>query len=119
MAVTQDNQTRLINLKFSGWLLFVFFLFAAAPTFAQEKQDIPTEDNYRPSSDELNPQFDNHANKERETLRDSIVVRPATTVRPKNESSNSSNNKKAQDETLGFNVLYFIIQKFKVSEIIN
>ena len=90
----------------------------AVPSLAQEKQDFPNEENYRPSDG--GSHLDGQSIiKDKEAVRDSLIAKPASTavVRPKSEGA--TNPKKAQEETLSFNVLYFIIQKFKVSDMIN
>jgi len=113
------NQAFNNNLKFSGGLLFAFFLFLALPSSAQEKQNFPNNEPDQ-NQEEINQPLDSHPNlaKEKETLRDSIIVKPAPAVRPKHTDGAAPKNK-PEEETLSFNFLYYIIQKFKVSDIID
>jgi hypothetical protein len=94
--------------------LFMFF-FLAVPAMAQERPDFPSEDNRNPY--ELNQTLDSHGNTVRDQ-RDSVTVKPLAIAKPK--SSEASNNKnKTQEEPLSFNFLYYIIQKFKGSDVVN
>jgi hypothetical protein len=95
--------------------MFVIMLFIATPSIAQEKQDMPGEENYRPADES---QHLDSGPTHKEVSRDSVIVKPVSTAatRPKTEGANG---KKNQEETLSYNVLYYIIQKFKVSDIIN
>lgn len=117
MIGSHNNQTALNTLKFSGCLLFVFFLLAAFPSLAQEKQDYPNAESDR-SIDEMNQHPDGHlnTNKDREILRDSVVLKPVSIPRAKGEAPHKN---KPDEEPLSFNFLYFIIQKFKVSDMID
>ena len=84
---------------------------------AQEKQDFPNEDHYRPGDEQ---HLDGHTiNKDKEAVRDTLIAKPVSTAITRPKSEGAANPKKAQEETLSFNVLYFIIQKFKVSDMIN
>lgn len=96
-------------------LLFMFFLLSI-PAMAQERQDFPNDDNRNPY--ELNPTLDSHGNTVRENPRDSLAVKPLAIAKPK--SSEATNNKnKTQEEPLSFNFLYYIIQKFKGSDVVD
>ena len=103
--------------------------FAAVPSStAQERSGFTAED--MKGQDELNPHMDspansantagsnnsNSINKEKESYRDTVSVKPATGPRSKPDPSVQ---KKTEEETLSFNFLYFIIQKFKVSDMMN
>jgi hypothetical protein len=88
----------------------------SVPALSQEKQDYPHDDNFK-VHDEMTQPVDAHINLNKEPLRDSVVVKPIAASRLKPDGS--SNKNKTEEETLSFNFLYFIIQKFKVSDIIN
>lgn len=106
-------------------------MVAAPSAYAQERSGFGSEENLK-GQDELNPHIDSHANntpstvssnpansinREKENYRDSVAIKPVVgTVRNKAESSSQ---KKSEEETLSFNILYFIIQKFKVSDMMN
>lgn len=49
----------------------------------------------------------------REVTRDSVAVKPAAARKPDAKSENS------QDDILSFNFLYYIIQRFKLSDIVD
>ncbi len=49
----------------------------------------------------------------RETARDSMSVKPASPRKP------DTKNENAQDDILSFNFLYYIIQRFKLSDIVD
>jgi hypothetical protein len=98
--------------------------------YAQERSGFSTEDNLK-GQDELNQHMDSNGNntassvssntantlsKEKENNRDTISVKPIVGVPNKVDSSSP---KKNEEETLSFNFLYFIIQKFKVSDMMN
>jgi hypothetical protein len=115
---SHNNLSAFNALKISGSLLFIVFLFMGSPSLAQEKQDFPNEENYRPGDG--GSHLDGQSiNKEKEAVRDTLMAKPATTAASRPKSEGATNPKKAQEETLSFNVLYFIIQKFKVSDMIN
>ena len=83
----------------------------AAPAFSQERQDNPHDENYK-ATEELSQPIE-PLNKE--ISRDSVIVKPLGA--PRTKTDNPLNKKKEEEETLSFNFLYFIIQKFKVSDI--
>jgi hypothetical protein len=96
-----------------GLLFLIFFL--AIPAMAQERQDLPGEDNRNPY--EVNQTLDSHGSTVRDQ-RDSLSVKPLAIAKPKSpEASNTKN--KTQEEPLSFNFLYYIIQKFKGSDVVN
>lgn len=49
----------------------------------------------------------------REAARDTVAVRPAAPRKPE------SKNENPQDDILSFNFLYYIIQRFKLSDIVD
>jgi len=115
------------HLKFFGSVLaFTLFLFST-PTYAQERVGLGGEESFK-GQEEINSRTDNQfnngpssvsapvVNKGKEVYRDSVVVVPTTNVRNKPEGSIQ---KKPEDETLSYNLLYFIFQKFKVSEMMD
>jgi hypothetical protein len=94
--------------------LFLFF-FMAIPAMAQERPDFPNEDNRNPY--ELSQTLDSHGSSVRDQ-RDSLTVKPVVIAKPKSpEAANTKN--KTQEEPLSFNFLYYIIQKFKGSDVVN
>ena len=52
-------------------------------------------------------------NVNRETVRDSVVIKPATQKKAEAKNENS------QEDILSFNFLYYIIQRFKLSDIVD
>jgi hypothetical protein len=99
-----------------GFGLMSLFFFLAVPAMAQERQDVPNEDNR--NSYELNQTLDSHGSTVRDNHRDSISVKPLVIAKPKSpEASNTKN--KTQEEPLSFNFLYYIIQKFKGSDVVD
>lgn len=111
-------------------MISVCLYFAAtSSTQAQERSGFSTDENLK-GQDELSPHMDSHVNsapttisnnssnsinREKENYRDSVAVKPVGAVRNKLDSS----SEKKEEETLSFNILYFIIQKFKVSDMMN
>jgi hypothetical protein len=123
---SHNNHQAINQLKFLGFLFTVCLLLAAAPSYAQERSGFAVDDNAK-GQDELNPHMDSPINsstsassstviKEKENYRDSVSVKPAMATKNKPDSSAQ---KKTEEETLSFNFLYFIIQKFKVSDMMN
>ncbi|MDL5048527.1 hypothetical protein QQ054_21165 [Oscillatoria amoena NRMC-F 0135] len=53
------------------------------------------------------------ANNNRESVRDSVVIRPAA------QKKTDGKNENPQDDILSFNFLYYIIQRFKLSDIVD
>jgi hypothetical protein len=88
------------------------------PVMAQESSGFPNDDNRNPY--EVNQTLDSHGNVIREgaTQRDSLIVKPVITVKPKSNES-AANKSKTQEEPLSFNFLYYIIQKFKGSDVVD
>jgi hypothetical protein len=97
-----------------GLLFMVFFL--AVPAMAQERQDFPNEDNRNPY--EVNQTLDSHGNAIRDNHRDSLAVKPLVIAKPKSPEATTTKNK-TQEEPLSFNFLYYIIQKFKGSDVVD
>lgn len=94
-----------------GFTLALLFLSLAA--MAQENPGFPNDDNRNPY--ESNQTLDSHGNM-RDSHRDSVVVKPLLAIKPKvNEAA--ANKPKTQEEPLSFNFLYYIIQKFKGSDV--
>lgn len=104
----------MIDLKLLGPILFVAFLHVSIFSFAQEKQVNPTDELSR--IDELNQGLDSYHStlRAKESQRDSVAVKSISS----NIRMDAAKNK-VEEETLSFNFLYFIIQKFKVSDLIN
>lgn len=101
--------------KSSGLVGFglMVILFTAVPAMAQERQDFPNDDR---NQLEVNQTLDLHGNVIKENHRDSLVVKPLVVVpaaKPKTEG------KKKDEETLSYNFLYYIIQKFKGSDVVD
>lgn len=106
-------------MKFLGPAIFSLLLIASTQAISQERPGLPAEGSYKvPAQDELNANGDLPAfqNKEKEQVRDTSTVKSSASSRSK---SDVIATKKAEEETLSYNVLYFIIQKFKVSDMIN
>jgi hypothetical protein len=113
LIASHNNQSVISGFAASGLVLTLFFFTSIPQTFAQEKSDrtddMPGNPNY-----ELSQFSDSHAAKE--MVKDSINVKPtAIGARARVEAVNTKS--KSEEETLSFNFLYFIIQRFKVSEI--
>lgn len=106
----------MIDQKLLCPILFVAFLHISVFSSAQEKQFPSTDESSR--IDELNQGLDAHHStlRERESQRDSVSVKSIASNIPKMDAAAKS---KVEEETLSFNFLYFIIQKFKVSDMIN
>jgi hypothetical protein len=104
--------------KSSGLFGFSLMFMLSVPAWAQESQDFPNEDNRNPY--ELNQTLDSHGNliRERDTHRDSLLVKPLVMAKPKSPEG-PINKSKAPEEPLSFNFLYYIIQKFKGSDIVD
>jgi hypothetical protein len=122
---SHNNTNAFNNPKMAGFILVMLLFFAGVPVgMAQERNGIGQEENYK-AQDELNSNTDNPLNngpataiKEREIGRDSVASKPSLGVNPKVDSA-APKKEEAEDETLSYNVLYFIIQKFKVSDMLN
>jgi len=118
---SNNAREAIVDLKIFGLSFILLLLLGASPLIAQERSGFQDE-NYK-GQDELNSE-NSHANnpvtiaKEREASRDSIVLKPSSAVNPKADSSTPKKDEEIE-ETLSYNVLYFIIQKFKVSDMIN
>jgi hypothetical protein len=97
-----------------GLLFLIFFL--TVPVMAQERPDFPGEENRNPY--EVNQTLDSHGNMVREGQRDSLAVKPLIIAKPKAPET-TSNKSKTQEEPLSFNFLYYIIQKFKGSDVVD
>lgn len=71
------------------------------------------------------PPLTEHDSKAKVTTRDSSAShsRPVTTTPPssktKSPEHNKSVNSKEEDDALSFNFLYYIIQKFKISDLVD
>jgi len=125
---SHNNWQSIISLKTCGILTSLLLAFAYLPSHAQEQSGLGTEESFK-GQDDVNQHIDhvgspsassNHSssnnlvNKDKEHFRDSLSIKAATKNKP-----DTSSQKKPEDETLSFNLLYFIIQKFKVSEMVN
>ena len=117
---SNNAREAIVDLKIFGLSFILLLSLGASPLVAQERSSFQDE-NYK-AQDEVNSDS-NHINgpatiaKERDTARDSVVLKSSSAINPKADSA--SPKKEGEEETLSFNVLYFIIQKFKVSDIIN
>lgn len=114
MIGTANNLTALNNLKLFGAVLFIAFLFIGPTSVAQERHDNPQEESFQSPEEESDSLESIDLNKD--VFRDSVEVKPVLHSRSKQEGTPHKN--KPEDETLSFNFLYFIIQKFKVSDLI-
>lgn len=109
----------------------LLYFGSASPIIAQERSGFGTEEGLK-NQDELSPHMDSHvnsttpsgnastisspsSNKDKEHVRDTVSNKVPGAVRNKPDTT----QKKAEEETLSYNILYFIIQKFKVPEIMN
>ena len=99
-----------------GFGLTLTLLLLSGSAFAQESSGFPNDDNRNPY--EVNQTLDSHGNiiRERDALRDSIPAKPIIAVKPKTSEA-AANKNKTQEEPLSFNFLYYIIQKFKGSDV--
>lgn len=111
-----NNQSALNHLKLSGLGLFILLMLLSTPAISQEKPGMTNEESER-IQEELTSHQESAAtqNKVKEVARDTTSVKLAA-PKPKSEAVPP---KEAEEETLSFNILYFIIQKFKVSDMIN
>jgi hypothetical protein len=100
-----------------GFVSLIVFVFLTVSATAQEQPDFPSEDNRNPY--EVNQTLDSHGNIVRENHRDSLTVKPLVINRPKTAEATTTNKTKTQDEPLSFNFLYYIIQKFKGSDVVD
>jgi hypothetical protein len=95
---------------------FMFtLLLLSTSAMAQESSGFPNDDNRNPY--EVNQTLDSHGNVVKENHRDSLTVRPLVIAKPK--SPEATNKNKTQEEPLSFNFLYYIIQKFKGSDVVD
>ncbi len=113
MNCVHNNPLVIYRLKFLGVILFSVSILSNTQLLAQEKQDFPNGENI-----ELNQPPDGHIvlNKEKEVVHDSVAIKPNPIGRGKADAANKA---KPEEEALSFNFLYFIIQKFKVSDIVD
>ena len=115
MIGSHNNNQKLQHSVLTALLVFVSCLLFSTSTFAQEKQDNPLDDHIR-SMEDINVSHTDEHLQNKETLRDSLVLKPLAVGKPKTEVISKD---KKEEEPLSFNLLYFIIQKFKVSDIVN
>jgi hypothetical protein len=101
-----------------GFGLMLMLLLLSVSAMAQESSGFPNDDNKNPY--EVNQTLDSHGNVIREgaTQRDSLFVKPVITVKPKTNEA-AATKPKTQEEPLSFNFLYYIIQKFKGSDVVD
>lgn len=68
-------------------------------------------------------EFDPLLNNKNQVIRDSLMARPTynrTTRTPLDESSNSSKNSTEDDDSiLSFNFLYYLVEKYKMQDIVD
>ena len=68
-------------------------------------------------------EFDPLLNNKNQVIRDSLMARPTynrTTRTPLDESSNSSKNSTDDDDSiLSFNFLYYLVEKYKMQDIVD
>lgn len=93
----------------------VALLFMGNMAHAQEKQDSQFDDSHGVIQN-LGGHLMN-VFKEAETVKDSTLSKSSLFTEAKAEQQSSDT--KPEEETLSFNFLYFIIQKFKVTDIID
>jgi hypothetical protein len=98
-----------------GFGLMVVLFFLAIPAMAQERQDFPNDDR---NPYEVNQTLDSHGNNVRDNHRDSLAIKPLAIAKPKSPEA-AANKSKTQEEPLSFNFLYYIIQKFKGSDVVD
>ena len=96
-------------------LFVVALLFMGNMAHAQEKQDSQFDDSHGVIQN-LGGHLMN-VFKEAETVKDSTLSKSSLFTEAKAEQQSSDT--KPEEETLSFNFLYFIIQKFKVTDIID
>lgn len=99
-----------------AFIVVIVLMAWSSPVLAQEElgpiQSERTEHMELPDTDSKPSLNKTALSTTREALRDSIGVRPVTSKKP--ESKNDS-----KDDILSFNFLYYIIQKYKLSDIVN
>ena len=102
----------------------LLFLVAGFPALAQREGLSPTESQdpnhveYTPSDDKAI--MSDHDAKARLNARDSIAALNRSTLTPKSKSSEAPKGLNGDDEdALSFNFLYYIIQKFKISDLVD
>lgn len=95
-------------------LLFLGFLLLSPAVLAQdgsESMEPEMKSSFMPGGE--SQKFDS---------RDTVYLRPAVTQPKTSESKNASGNagnREEDDDVLSFNFLYYIIQKFKMSDIVD
>jgi hypothetical protein len=115
-----NNRKGINNLVFTGWVALMLFIFT--PTLAQERTGFGQDESYR-AQDEFSATDSRVSNgpasiaKEKEAVRDTASGKPPAAI--VNSKVEPGAPKKQEDETLSYNLLYFIIQKFKVSEMVD
>ena len=124
MIGSHNNKHAINHLKIFGFIFTMLLLMLITPAFTQERNGFGHDETYK-AQDELNVGIDGHLTnpptnltKEKEGIKDSVsvIVKPTSSI---NSKAETPPQKKDEEETLSFNFLYFIIQKFKVSDIIN
>ncbi len=113
MNCVHNNPLAIYRLKFLGVIVFLVSILSTTQLLAQEKQDFPNGENI-----ELNQPPDGHivSIKEKEVVLDSLAIKPNPIGSGKADAANKA---KPEEDALSFNFLYFIIQKFKVSDIVD
>ena len=96
-----------------GFGFAILVLLAGKPAMSQERQDFPNDE--RSHLENQSADSHNHIIRERENVRDTATVKQVVTpaVKPKTEP------KKKEEEPLSYNFLYYIIQKFKGSDVVD
>ncbi len=99
----------------------------ALPVFAQEDSQSNAEIQELNSHQELNlnddktliMDVDAKPSKVNSTVRDNPVTSQPNSKKPEAQQKPSNSSEKVQGDPLSFNFLYYIIQKFKISDIVD
>ena len=119
-----------MKVKFLSVALSLVSLWLASLSVQAQDKELSPNELLDPNHSELNLNEDKtllfeHESKPKGTFRDSAMVhdKPAfiaiTPSKSKTSEHKSSNNSKEEEDALSFNFLYYIIQKFKISDLID
>ncbi|HEX5170746.1 MAG TPA: hypothetical protein VFW11_16345 [Cyclobacteriaceae bacterium] len=104
-----------MKFKFYDIVLLSGFLLLSPALFAQDGAD--------PMEPEMKSSFMPSGESQKFDVKDSTYIRPSNTQPKTSDSSKNaagtSSTKEEDDDVLSFNFLYYIIQKFKMSDIVD
>lgn len=113
--------------RYCPWLAglsMMFIVLAATPVVAQEGSPINETPELYPYPDaslkEEKPLLSEPEGKvSTNTLRETVITPSPSKSKTKNSDSKPTATGKAEEDALSFNFLYYIIQKFKISDIVD